>query len=99
MARATAGERRRTIGLVRRRPSDFIAQETVQLSSHPTVCGGRLRPRRVDLRPFVVSAPGGASAMPGGLTRYARGAGEMVVNSSRGGGCKDTWVLDSKKVG
>ncbi|HEX5713625.1 MAG TPA: circularly permuted type 2 ATP-grasp protein [Solirubrobacterales bacterium] len=99
MSRATAGERRRTIGLVRRRPSDFIAQETVQLSSHPTVCGGRLRPRRVDLRPFVVSGPGGASAMPGGLTRYARGAGEMVVNSSRGGGCKDTWVLDAPEAG
>jgi uncharacterized circularly permuted ATP-grasp superfamily protein len=79
---------------VRRRPEDFIAQETVQLSSHPTVCEGRLRPRRVDLRPFVVSSATGTAAMPGGLTRYARGAGEMVVNSSRGGGCKDTWVVD-----
>lgn len=94
MPRATAPQRRRAIGLLRRRPEQFIAQETIQLSSHPTVCGGRLRPRRVDLRPFVVSSPAKATAMTGGLTRYARGAGEMVVNSSRGGGCKDTWVLE-----
>jgi uncharacterized circularly permuted ATP-grasp superfamily protein len=94
MPRATEPQRRRAIGLVRRRPEGFVAQETVQLSSHPTVCEGRLRPRRVDLRPFVVSSSAGAAAMPGGLTRYARGADEMVVNSSRGGGCKDTWVVD-----
>jgi uncharacterized circularly permuted ATP-grasp superfamily protein len=93
MQRATAAQRRRAIGLLRRRPEGFIAQDTVPLSSHPTVCGGRLRPRRVDLRPFVVSGPGASAAMTGGLTRYAKGAGEMVVNSSRGGGCKDTWVL------
>jgi uncharacterized circularly permuted ATP-grasp superfamily protein len=95
MQRATAAQRRRAIGLLRRQPERFIAQDTVQLSSHPTICGGRLRPRRVDLRPFVVSAAGGCRAMSGGLTRYARGAGEMVVNSSRGGGCKDTWILDA----
>jgi carboxylate-amine ligase len=99
MPRATEPQRRRAIGLVRRRPDDFIAQETVQLSSHPTVCEGRLRPRRVDLRPFVISSAAGGSAMPGGLTRYARGAGEMVVNSSRGGGCKDTWVIDAPATG
>jgi uncharacterized circularly permuted ATP-grasp superfamily protein len=97
MPRATETQRRKAIGLVRRRPDGFIAQETVQLSSHPTVCEGRLRPRRIDLRPFVVSAPGAATAMTGGLTRYARGADEMVVNSSRGGGCKDTWIVDSPK--
>jgi len=99
MPRATAAQRRRAIGLVRRRPDGFIAQETVQLSSHPTVCGGRLRPRRVDLRPFVVSTATRSTAMTGGLTRYARGAGEMVVNSSRGGGCKDTWVIDPPAMG
>jgi uncharacterized circularly permuted ATP-grasp superfamily protein len=96
MQRATAAQRRRAIGLLRRGPERFIAQDTVQLSSHPTVCGARLRPRRVDLRPFIVSGPAGAAAMPGGLTRYARGAGEMVVNSSRGGGCKDTWVVEPR---
>jgi uncharacterized circularly permuted ATP-grasp superfamily protein len=99
MPRATAAQRRRAIGLVRRRPEGFVAQETIQLSSHPTVCGGRLRPRRIDLRPYVVSGPGGATAMVGGLTRFARGAGEMVVNSSRGGGCKDTWVVESPSGG
>jgi uncharacterized circularly permuted ATP-grasp superfamily protein len=95
MPRATEPQRRRAIGLVRRRPDGFVAQETVQLSSHPTVCEGRLRPRRVDLRPFVISSTAGGAAMAGGLTRFARGAGEMVVNSSRGGGCKDTWVIDA----
>jgi len=95
MSGATAAQRRRAIGLVRRRPEGFVAQETVQLSSHPTVCGARLRPRRVDLRPFVVSSPSGTATMAGGLTRFARGAGEMIVNSSRGGGCKDTWVLEA----
>jgi uncharacterized circularly permuted ATP-grasp superfamily protein len=99
MPRATEPQRRRAIGLVRRRPAGFIAQETVQLSSHPTVCEGRLRPRRVDLRPFVVSAATGSSAMSGGLTRFARGAEEMIVNSSAGGGCKDTWVIDAPAAG
>jgi uncharacterized circularly permuted ATP-grasp superfamily protein len=95
MPRATEPQRRRAIGLVRRRPDGFVAQEALQLSNHPTVCEGRLRPRRVDLRPFVVSSAAGASVMAGGLTRYARGANEMIVNSSRGGGCKDTWVIDA----
>jgi uncharacterized circularly permuted ATP-grasp superfamily protein len=93
MPRATEPQRKRAVGLLRRRPEHFIAQETVEISSHPTVCGGSLKPRRVDLRPFVVSGPDGGAAMAGGLTRYAQGAGEMVVNSSQGGGCKDTWVL------
>lgn len=93
MPHAGEPQRRRAIALVRRRPEGFVAQETVELSTHPTVCGGRLRPRRVDLRPFVLSGAGWTTAMTGGLTRFARGAGEMVVNSSRGGGCKDTWVL------
>jgi uncharacterized circularly permuted ATP-grasp superfamily protein len=99
MPQASAAQRRRAIGLVRRRPEGFVAQEPVQLSSHPTVCAGRLRPRRIDLRPFVVSSAAGATAMAGGLTRYARGADEMIVNSSRGGGCKDTWVIEPPTAG
>jgi uncharacterized circularly permuted ATP-grasp superfamily protein len=94
MARATAAERRRAIGLLRRAPERFIAQEMVEISSHPTVCDDRLEPRRVDLRPYIVTAAAGGTAMAGGLTRYAQRAGEMVVNSSRGGGCKDTWIVD-----
>ncbi len=98
MPRASGSQRRRTIELVRRRPEGFVAQETVQLSSHPTVCGGRLRPRRIDLRPFVVSSAAGGAVMTGGLTRYARGAGEMIVNNSHGGGCKDTWVVGTSEM-
>jgi uncharacterized circularly permuted ATP-grasp superfamily protein len=93
MPKAAAAERRRTTGLVRRRPQGFVAQELVELSTHPTVVKGELRPRRVDLRPYVLSSAAGATVMPGGLTRYARAAGEMIVNSSQGGGGKDTWVL------
>jgi uncharacterized circularly permuted ATP-grasp superfamily protein len=97
MPRASEPERKRAIGLLRRRPEHFIAQETIEISSHPTVVGAGLQPRRIDLRPFVVSSPGGEAAMAGGLTRYAQGAGEMVVNSSQGGGCKDTWVLTGEE--
>jgi carboxylate-amine ligase len=94
MPRATEGERRKVIGLVRRRPERFVAQELVPLSTHPTVVGSGLAPRRVDLRPYVLSpAAGEPSVMQGGLTRYAKEAEEMVVNSSQGGGSKDTWVL------
>jgi len=95
MPRATEPQRQRAIGLLRRRPEHFIAQETIEISSHPTVVGDAFQPRRIDLRPFVVSGPDGEAAMCGGLTRYAQGAGEMVVNSSQGGGCKDTWVVEN----
>lgn len=94
MPRASEAERKRASGAVRRRPEGFIAQQPVELSSHPTVRDGGLRPRRIDLRPFVLSWAGGQVAMTGGLTRFAQGAGEMVVNSSQGGGVKDTWVLE-----
>jgi uncharacterized circularly permuted ATP-grasp superfamily protein len=95
MPRASEPERKRAIGIVRRRPERFIAQEPVAISSHPTIRGESLRPRRIDLRPFVLSGPGWTAAMVGGLTRFAQGAGEMVVNSSQGGGCKDTWVVEN----
>jgi uncharacterized circularly permuted ATP-grasp superfamily protein len=95
MPRASEPERKRAIAVVRRRPERFIAQEPVAISSHPTVRGGSLRPRRIDLRPFVVSGGGKGAVMTGGLTRFAQGAGEMIVNSSQGGGCKDTWVVEN----
>jgi uncharacterized circularly permuted ATP-grasp superfamily protein len=97
MPRATEPQRQRAVGLLRRRPEQFIAQETIEISSHPTVVGAGLQPRHIDLRPFVLSSPGGEAAMCGGLTRYAQAAGEMVVNSSQGGGCKDTWVLEAPR--
>jgi uncharacterized circularly permuted ATP-grasp superfamily protein len=77
-------------------PGDFVAQELVPLSTHPTIADGALRPRHVDLRPFVfLVGPGDARVLPGGLTRVALHEGDMVVNSSQDGGAKDTWVLAS----
>jgi uncharacterized circularly permuted ATP-grasp superfamily protein len=75
-------------------PDDFIAQPTLSLSTAPTLCGTELQSRHVDLRPFVLSSPAGVRVAPGGLTRVALKAGSLVVNSSQGGGTKDTWVLD-----
>jgi uncharacterized circularly permuted ATP-grasp superfamily protein len=75
-------------------PDDFIAQPTLSLSTAPTLDNGALSPRHVDLRPFVLSSPAGVKVAPGGLTRVALKAGSLVVNSSQGGGTKDTWVLD-----
>ena len=78
----------------RPRPEDFIAQELIPLSLHPTVIDGRLEPRHVDLRPFVFLGAGGtASVLPGGLTRVAFDDGALVVNSSQNGGAKDTWIV------
>ena len=78
---------------MREAPASFIAQETVMLSTHPTVIDGVLRARHVDLRPFAYSSGDGVSIPPGGLTRVAFGAGALIVNSSQNGGAKDTWVM------
>jgi uncharacterized circularly permuted ATP-grasp superfamily protein len=78
--------------LVRARPRDYIAQPTIQLSTHPTFVEGRLEGRHVDLRPFVLCGEK-VTVVPGGLTRVALPRGSLVVNSSQGGGSKDTWVL------
>ena len=78
---------------IRASPTEFIAQETVLFSRHPTIIGGRLEPRHVDLRPFVAFDGERARTVPGGLTRVALGEGDLVVNSSQDGGAKDTWVL------
>jgi len=98
MPRTSEPERKRAVGVVRRRPEHFIAQEPVAISTHPTIRGGGLRPRRIDLRPFVITGADEQTVMTGGLTRFAQGAGEMVVNSSQGGGCKDTWVVENSRV-
>ncbi len=73
-------------------PRGFIAQEVIGLSRHPTLCGDHLEGRHVDLRPFAVTGET-TKVIPGGLTRVALRAGSLVVNSSQGGGSKDTWVL------
>jgi uncharacterized circularly permuted ATP-grasp superfamily protein len=74
-------------------PRQDIAQPTINLSSAPCYMGGQLKPRRVDLRPYALCGPDGIQIVPGGLTRVALQEGSLVVNSSQGGGSKDTWVL------
>ncbi len=74
-------------------PRQFIAQPTISLSSAPCYVEGAVRPRRIDLRPFALYGPEGVEIIPGGLTRVALREGSLVVNSSQGGGSKDTWVL------
>jgi uncharacterized circularly permuted ATP-grasp superfamily protein len=84
----------RTRAAVVESPEDYVAQELIALSEHPTVVDGELAPRHVDLRPFVFLGAGDtASVLPGGLTRVALDEGALVVNSSQKGGAKDTWVI------
>ena len=78
--------------LVLAEPRNYIAQPMIYLSQHPTHCDGKFEGRHVDLRPFVLSGER-VSIIPGGLTRVALRKGSLVVNSSQGGGSKDTWVL------
>jgi uncharacterized circularly permuted ATP-grasp superfamily protein len=91
---ASAAERERQARLIQRDPDRYIAQELVHLSTVPTETGdGKLAPRHVDLRPFALFGEE-IRIVPGGLTRVALREGSMIVNSSAGGGSKDTWVLD-----
>jgi uncharacterized circularly permuted ATP-grasp superfamily protein len=76
-------------------PENFIAQPTLALSTSPTFAAAGIAPRHVDLRPFVLSGADKVRIVPGGLTRVALKEGSLVVNSSQGGGTKDTWVLDA----
>jgi len=76
------------------RPGNYIAQPTLALSTVPVLTRSGLAPRHVDLRPFVLVSPNKIDITPGGLTRVAMKAGSLVVNSSQGGGTKDTWVLE-----
>jgi uncharacterized circularly permuted ATP-grasp superfamily protein len=76
------------------KPANYIAQPTLALSTCPILTKAGLAPRHVDLRPFVLVRPDGIDLTPGGLTRVALKKGSLVVNSSQGGGTKDTWVLE-----
>jgi uncharacterized circularly permuted ATP-grasp superfamily protein len=76
------------------RPSDYIAQPTLALSTVPTFVDAGIAPRHVDLRPFVLCGADQVRVVPGGLTRVALKEGSLVVNSSQGGGTKDTWILE-----
>jgi uncharacterized circularly permuted ATP-grasp superfamily protein len=75
-------------------PEGFIAQPTLALSTCPTATRAGLAPRHVDLRPFILTGSDHVTVVPGGLTRVALKEGSLVVNSSQGGGTKDTWILD-----
>ena len=75
-------------------PSNYIAQPTLALSTCPASFESGVSPRHVDLRPFVLSGADGVRIVPGGLTRVALKEGSLVVNSSQGGGTKDTWIVD-----
>ena len=82
---------------IRANPRNFIAQPTLQLSTVPSLSDGELYPCHVDLRPYVLR--GGSNwVSPGGLTRVALKRGSLVVNSSQGGGCKDTWIVDDQRM-
>jgi uncharacterized circularly permuted ATP-grasp superfamily protein len=80
--------------LIKADPRNFIAQPPIMLSRHPTLCDGHFEGRHVDLRPYILCGEK-TSIVPGGLTRVALRKGSLVVNSSQGGGSKDTWVLYS----
>ena len=80
-------------------PAGFIAQPTISLSTNPTAVSDGISPRHIDLRPFILShGDGSVDIVPGGLTRVAMVEGSLVVNSSQGGGIKDTWVVDDSNL-
>ena len=89
---STKAERERFGELIRSAPRNFIAQPTVRLSRHPTYQDGELYGCHIDLRPYILCGEN-VTLVPGGLTRVALRKGSLVVNSSQGGGSKDTWVL------
>ncbi|MGE0488708.1 MAG: circularly permuted type 2 ATP-grasp protein [Vulcanimicrobiota bacterium] len=90
---STQAERDKFRQLILDNPRNYIAQPTLQLSCAPCFCDGKVEPRHVDLRPYILNGQS-FNIVPGGLTRVALTKGSLVVNSSQGGGSKDTWVLD-----
>ncbi|MEQ1593020.1 MAG: circularly permuted type 2 ATP-grasp protein [Thiobacillaceae bacterium] len=90
--KSTREEQQQFAGLIRANPRNYMAQPTLALSTVPTICEGMLEPRHVDLRPFILQSRD-LYVTRGGLTRVALRRGSLVVNSSQGGGSKDTWVV------
>ena len=97
--RATAEELAMLKARVQANPRGWLAQRPVALSTSPVLVGEKLAPRHIDLRPFAVNDGSDVWVLPGGLTRVALPEGELVVNSSQGGGSKDTWVVGSARSG
>lgn len=81
--------------LIEQNPRNYVAQPTLSLSTAPTFCGSTIAPRHLDLRPFILQGRE-SWVTPGGLTRVALREGSLVVNSSQGGGSKDTWIVDKR---
>ena len=94
LSSATPEQRERFAALIQENPRNYIAQPTLSLSTVPTLVDAGIAPRHVDLRPLVLSGGDKVRLVPGGLTRVALRDGSLVVNSSQGGGTKDTWVLE-----
>jgi len=92
---ASKAERRKFADLIKADPRNYIAQPTLALSTTPTLCDGHIEPRHIDLRPFILSGES-SHVTRGGLTRVALQKGSLVVNSSQGGGSKDTWIVDTE---
>ena len=90
--RSTAQQREQFAQLIKANPRNYIAQPTLDLSRVPIFLGDRIEGRHVDLRPFIIYGRE-IYVLPGGLTRVALKKGSLVVNSSQGGGSKDTWVV------
>ena len=90
---STSAEREAFRARILAEPDKYIAQPTLALSTCPTFVEGGVAPRHIDLRPYVLSGKS-VNVVPGGLTRVALREGSLVVNSSQGGGTKDTWVLE-----
>jgi uncharacterized circularly permuted ATP-grasp superfamily protein len=92
---ASQKERTQFAAALKTAPRGYIAQPVITLSTVPTIVGEALEPRHVDLRPFILSGPD-TYVTTGGLTRVALRKGTLVVNSSQGGGSKDTWIVDTE---
>jgi uncharacterized circularly permuted ATP-grasp superfamily protein len=92
--RASAEERAKFAELIKQNPRNYMAQPTLNLSTGPTITDDGIEPRHLDLRPFILSRGESTYVTTGGLTRVALVKGSLVVNSSQGGGSKDTWVVD-----
>jgi uncharacterized circularly permuted ATP-grasp superfamily protein len=90
---STAQERQHFAERIRQNPRNYIAQPVLNLSRVPTLIGDRVEGRHVDLRPYILNRGDEIYVHPGGLTRVALRKDSLVVNSSQGGGSKDTWVL------
>ncbi len=91
---STRAEREKFAKLIKRDPRNYMAQPTIAISTVPTIVGKTVEPRHIDLRPFVLSSDQ-THVTTGGLTRVALRKGSLVVNSSQGGGSKDTWIVDT----